>query len=171
MYSHQTRIDNSGRVGECQKVNRLAVNCPAVPVVQASSDSLWASTWCRIRKRAGSQWVVRCVSTISGRVVSARHLCRATAVLGQAAQLWVFILGTAVPLPWHTKCVFGYTWVCGVRTGHWDSAGRVEHMLRGRLLIPARHDIHQSWVTNPESQEGMSLVTSTHTYTHTQTGA
>ncbi len=48
---------------------------------------------CRVRKGAGRQSAVKCVSTYSGRLVSARHLYSATVEPGKAAQLCVFILG------------------------------------------------------------------------------
>ena len=47
---------------------------------------------CRVRKGAGSQSVVRYVSTISGSSIS-KALIRASAELSAAAQLCVFILG------------------------------------------------------------------------------
>ncbi len=71
---------------------------------------------------------MRCVSTISPPVVSARHLYRATAELGEATQLCVFILGTGTFTSVYLG-VFGYGCAVCVLVAHWQLSGNAKNNL------------------------------------------
>ena len=73
-----------------------------------STKGPWAPWYCRVLKGAGSQSVVRCVSTISDRSNQQVFFFLGSNRAGQSCSLVCVYLGYAVPSPWCTKCVFGF---------------------------------------------------------------